>query len=275
MAKDPAFPMYASDWLGSSQIALMSAEQERGYLRLLCHMWSCDCALRDDDQVLAKLSLMNEGWLNGGSQLVRECFIVHPEKPGYITHEKLLVIKAERDKWRVKSSEGGKKSAQLRKSGRGLKGGTKGGSTTVGAKTSTSTQRKGNSPFLSSSSSSSSKEELPPKVPQGGRPYSKQFLEFWEAYPRKEGKQKAHRYWRSAVKQVRVERNVEWQAATDFILEATRAFAGTPLGTGDFCPHPATWLNGGRYDDEREAWNRVRERRSKTDPPLYRFGEGA
>lgn len=102
-------------------------------------------------------------------------------------------------------------------------------------------------------------QDIPPKVPHGGRPYSRQFLEFWDAYPRKEGKQKAYRYWRTAVKRVRVERSLEWQAAADVILEAARAFAATPLGTGDFCPHPGTWLNGGRWDDDRANWNRIRE----------------
>jgi hypothetical protein len=159
MAKDPAFPMYASDWLGSSQIALMSADQERGYLRLLCHMWNSGCALPDDDQALSRLSLMNEGWFNGGCRLVRDCFIEHPDKPGFITHEKLLAIKAERDEWRAKSIEGGKKSAQLRKSGLNLKGGTKGGSTTVATTGSTKAQPNGNSPSPSPSSILSSKEE--------------------------------------------------------------------------------------------------------------------
>jgi hypothetical protein len=103
------------------------------------------------------------------------------------------------------------------------------------------------------------KEGIPPKVPQGGRAYSKHFLGFWEAYPRKEGKQKAHRYWRTAVKQVCIEKGLEPQEAADFILEAANEFAGSVIGSGDYCPHPSTWLNQGRYDDDRSEWNRSRE----------------
>jgi hypothetical protein len=116
MSKPPAFQFYASDWLGSSQIALMSAEQERGYLRLLLHQWSSPgCCLPDDDEVLARLSLMGEGWFKNGSHLVRRCFVPNPDQPGTIRNEKLFQVFCKQIAWREKSAEGGRKSGESRK----------------------------------------------------------------------------------------------------------------------------------------------------------------
>ena len=93
----------------------MTAEQERGYLRLLLHMWNDEtCSLPDDDGVLAKLSLMGEGWLKGGSRLVRECFVSDARFDGRITNLKLLKVREIQDEWRRKSAEGGKKSGVVR-----------------------------------------------------------------------------------------------------------------------------------------------------------------
>ena len=86
----PPLPWEPSDWLGSTRVAAMTADQERGYFRLLNHLWaSPDCALRDDDTLLAKLSLMDERWAADGAP-VRACLIPHPDKPGYVTNERLL-----------------------------------------------------------------------------------------------------------------------------------------------------------------------------------------
>ena len=144
MAKDPAFPFYASDWLGSTNIALMDAEQERGYLRLLCHAWnSGECALEDDDETLAKLSLMGQRWFNGGSTLVKRCFNEHPTKPGFITNARLLEVWEAREEHRKQRSMAGIKSAQSRKKQREVNE----RSTSVATDVPTEAQRDGNLPF--------------------------------------------------------------------------------------------------------------------------------
>lgn len=133
----PAFQFYASDWLGSTHIALMTAEQERGYLRLLLHAWSDPtCSLPDDDEVLSRLSLMGEGWFNGGSQLVRECFTKDARDARRIVNEKLLKVRESQDEWRRKSALGGRRSGASRRKAKAAQGltDTKGGSTTVGSK---------------------------------------------------------------------------------------------------------------------------------------------
>lgn len=115
MAKSPAFQFYAKDWLSSSKIALMPPEYEGAYIRLLAYCWdSGDCSLPDDDDQLAMLSRLGEGWFKGGSTVVRKCFIPHPSKQGFLSNKRLLDEVEKQLEWRKKSSKGGKASAAKR-----------------------------------------------------------------------------------------------------------------------------------------------------------------
>ena len=158
MAGDPSFPLYASDWLGSNRRAMMSLDQQGGYMNLLCRQWSDPtCSLPDDDDALAKLSEMGEAWMKGSSYLVRACFPKHPELEGRIAHPKLLKIKAEREVWKAKCRRGGKKSGTVRRAK--SKAATtsdetknvKGSSTTLGSKQGSKREVNGNTPSPSPS----------------------------------------------------------------------------------------------------------------------------
>jgi hypothetical protein len=70
------------------------------------------------------------------------------------------------------------------------------------------------------------------------------FLQFWSLYPKKTGKQEAHRIW------LKVKPNAE---LLDKILRAIREQITSDQWNkenGQFIPHPKTWLNQGRWDDE-------------------------
>lgn len=99
-----------------------------------------------------------------------------------------------------------------------------------------------------------------PCSPPRGTKYAKAFLDWWEAYPKKTGKDRAYKAWKSAGKRIRLQHDLEWQVAADRMLEAARAFAESETGRSRFCPHPATWLNAGQYDDDRTTWNRGDEK---------------
>lgn len=76
---------------------------------------------------------------------------------------------------------------------------------------------------------------------------SASFDSFWQAYPRKVAKQAAAKAFASAIKKT--------DAAK--IIQAAEAFAKSDTGmSGEFCPHPATWLNAGRWDDDPKEWRR-------------------
>lgn len=78
--------------------------------------------------------------------------------------------------------------------------------------------------------------------------YSPAFEALWKAYPRRVGKLAAYRAYQSAVRVV----------GHDALLEAVEAFASSAAGRkGPYCPHLSTWLNAGRWDDDRSDWGVV------------------
>jgi uncharacterized protein YdaU (DUF1376 family) len=72
-------------------------------------------------------------------------------------------------------------------------------------------------------------------------PYSSAFLSFWDAYPRKVGKSKAWATWRKTNPPLdRILPSLVWQIkSTQWCKE-----------DGQFIPHPVTYLNQGRWEDE-------------------------
>jgi uncharacterized protein YdaU (DUF1376 family) len=72
--------MWIDDWLSSTEIAQMTAGEERGYLRLLLHAWKPNpatgkppCALPNDDRALASMArLTEEEWQRSGTVLRRQ-----------------------------------------------------------------------------------------------------------------------------------------------------------------------------------------------------------
>ncbi|MTE20330.1 hypothetical protein F0L17_14680 [Streptomyces sp. TRM43335] len=70
------------------------------------------------------------------------------------------------------------------------------------------------------------------------------FDDFWQAYPRKVGKPAARKAYAAVVRQ---------GAAPQALLEAVRAHAAAwerRRVEKRYIPHPTTWLNQGRYEDE-------------------------
>ena len=74
------------------------------------------------------------------------------------------------------------------------------------------------------------------------RPSDDRFDEFWSLAPRKVGKDKARSKFAAAVRRA---------GDPEIIIDGMRRFANDPnLPEKRFIPHPATWLEGGRWDDE-------------------------
>ena len=78
--------------------------------------------------------------------------------------------------------------------------------------------------------------------------YDSDFELFWKAYPagRKTNKASAAKAFQKATKIVE----------PAVIISAATEYAQSPTGQGDFVKMPATWLNGGCWDDDRAAWGR-------------------
>ena len=67
------------------------------------------------------------------------------------------------------------------------------------------------------------------------------FDQFWKAYPKRTGKEAARKAWAVVAKR---------GVTPDRIMAGLHRFAEHPPDDPQFIPHPATWLNQGRYDDE-------------------------
>jgi hypothetical protein len=69
--------------------------------------------------------------------------------------------------------------------------------------------------------------------------YPYDFEEFWKVYPRREGKGAAFKHWhRLTITQKRR------------AYVALKAQLAVLKCKGEFCPHPATWIHQGRFDDD-------------------------
>jgi hypothetical protein len=81
-----------------------------------------------------------------------------------------------------------------------------------------------------------------------------EFDQFWAAYPRKTGKEAARRAWtnRSNIRPdlQTILDALAWQKQQDQWLR----------DGGAYVPHPATWLNQGRWSDEPQTTPRISER---------------
>jgi uncharacterized protein YdaU (DUF1376 family) len=112
MNKPPAFQFYANDWLGSTQIMLMSPAEEGAYIRLLAIAWNDeDCCLPNDDEKLAKLSRLGKKWHSHSGAIIRKCFKVKGNK---IFNERLLKEKRKIEDFRKERSKSGKRGAENR-----------------------------------------------------------------------------------------------------------------------------------------------------------------
>ena len=80
-----------------------------------------------------------------------------------------------------------------------------------------------------------------PPTPQGGA-----FEKFWDAYPRKVGKGAAEKSWK------RIKPTPELIQQILSAIEEQKASTAWTKDNGQFIPHPTTWLNQKRWEDENQ-----------------------
>lgn len=115
------------------------------------------------------------------------------------------------------------------------------------------------SPTPSSKDSSSSSSSSPICKPNGNHMVSKESAEtIYQAYPRKVAKKPALAAIRNALK----------KNAAPFLLEKTKAYAEAIVWKEpQFIPHPATWFNEERFNDDPAAWEQPAATKSQPPPP--------
>lgn len=78
------------------------------------------------------------------------------------------------------------------------------------------------------------------------------FDDFWELYPRKEAKGQARKTWEKLVKAKILTPTVQ-KFIVDHLAIRIQDDSAWVEGERRFIPHPSTWLNDERWDDEYET----------------------
>ena len=102
---------------------------------------------------------------------------------------------------------------------------------------------KANPTSTSTSTSTSKKGDARGKKIKTAASPTKDFELFWDAYPRKVGKGAAHKAWEAAKDRPNINSLID-------IINKNEATEQWKSDGGKFIPHPSTWLNQKRWDDE-------------------------
>jgi len=111
--KSPAFQFYVTDYLGSQRVQLLTLEQEGAYIRLLSYCWQHGSIPSNHKEIA---TLVGKGCSTTLARVVARMFEPCPDDPSKLIHDRLEDERKKQEAWKAKCSEGGKKSAELRKS---------------------------------------------------------------------------------------------------------------------------------------------------------------
>jgi hypothetical protein len=110
MPKAPAFQFYAAEWLADENVAIMTLEEEGAYIRAISYCWR-EGSIPSSPELLSRLCKGASTTVIG---VVIACFKQHPNDPNRLIHGRLEIERAKQESWKKKSSDGGKKGADIR-----------------------------------------------------------------------------------------------------------------------------------------------------------------
>ncbi|BBP71146.1 hypothetical protein PHLH6_31500 [Pseudomonas sp. Seg1] len=223
MAALPYMQFYVADYLADT--THLTAEEHGAYMLLLFSYWQTGKPLRID-RLATVARIPNERWPSVADTL-SEFF--------HVTETHWVQFRVEADLEAVNSkvvtaSNAGKASARAKALKKQLELNER--STTV----EDSLQRNGNHKDTDTYTDKNT-NNTPPMVDD-------LFPKFWKMYPNKKGKAAAEKAW----KKLKVTADLFGQIAEG--LAAQVVCEAWVKDGGQFIPHPATWLNGKRWEDE-------------------------
>lgn len=230
MGRPHYFPLYVADFSNDHIVEAMTTEQVGAYTLLLCKAWMQEPggSLPDNDEVLARWSRVSlDRWMK-------------------IKLGVLIAFKKQGDRWVQKrmTAEYAKAIAKSRSRARaGAVGGI------MRAHQRSNCQANATSLPKQSDSDSNSESGFRGGGAGGGGPsdVTARFAEFWEAYPRRQANAAALKAWLNLAPD---------ETLTAAVLAGLQAARQSRQWLDGVIPHPATWLNGRRWeDDHREETN--------------------
>lgn len=235
MNQPPAFQFYASDYLSSSKVQRMTLEAEGAYIRLLAYNWQ-DGWIPSDIAKLARLCKttprkMQTLW----DDFLCECFTSTEQPAGRLVNPRLEQVRSDQVEFRNKKSGAGQLGAAARWKDKQTDG------TAIDVPLANGMANDG-------PSSPSPVFNKTPKSPTGDSAgYSPEFLDFWKQYPRKQAKGAAWKAWR------KLHPSAELRVDIAQAIEKQRYSPNWLRDNGAYIPHPSTWLNERRWEDENPA----------------------
>lgn len=274
----PYLPLYVMDFIADEKLANCSAESTGVYIRLMCIMHKMD----DYGAVSLKAKeKQNESNIsNFASKLMRqmpypkeviERSLIELLEEGVITmdgdrlFQKRMVRDGELSKKRAEAGSKGGKGAKSAQSDVSSISSEKQIESKTPSKTEANSENEIEIENESEIDTEDSKKE-PSLVEQ-------RFDEFWAAYPRKTGKGYARKIF------LKLAPNKELFEKMMVSLEAAKQCEQWVKDHGQYIPHPSTWLNQGRWEDEYDT--AVSEPRKDDTPfdwngdnPFAKWGDG-
>lgn len=225
---DTWMPLYVADYLGDT--GHLMGPEHGAYLLLMMHYWRTG-PLPDDDALLARIARTDPRSWRAMGGIVRAFFSVDD---GRLHHKR---IDAERQKAAAISA---KRAAAGAAGAQQTNGKWSGKTAANAAANADDLPRPGRiqSPLPKEQDQESrslrSQRAREPAEPDG-------FAEWWAEYPRKDAKDAARRAYAKAL----------GRSSPGGLLSALRVY---PFQADkQFIPHPATWLNEGRWESAHEA----------------------
>ena len=218
MPKIPYFPFYPADWLSSNRISLLKLDEEAIYMRLLCVSWTLNGILPLDVNKVCQLARLHLNRKKSVTNVLNSCFICGTN--GYTNDRQMKEICLANERHLT-----AKKGHNSRKN-----------------------QETCSSPTLDEScaNQNQNQNQKEPPIPPKGVQIDERFNSFWKVYPKKTAKATAIKAWRKITPKdelfEKIMRALETQKKSDQWQK----------DSGQFIPHPATWLNQHRWEDELE-----------------------
>jgi hypothetical protein len=224
MGKPPAFQFYAKDWRSSSTVKLMNYHQRGLYIDMLAAAWDSDepgslplpleiaarsvgCDVRSLRDLLSKFPRC---FVQVGSHLVNDKLVEQARKYQEISKKRTS-------------------AANLRHH----------------ANASSQNMQVDHSAFAVASASATATKDKVKSVPPA-HTAGDEFELFWDAYPKKLGRQEAHRVWK--------QNRTLLEGHIGDVLESLRAWQkADQWRDAQFIPYPATWLSKGMFKETPRA----------------------
>ena len=260
--KRPAFQFYPGDWRKDVELRSCSVAARGLWIDLMCLAHECE----PYGHLTVNGKPMNAAQIAGQVGLTKQqCAallleltdngVARTTAEGVVYSKRMVADEVARDTRAEVGRANGSKGAEFgaRGADHGKKGGRPKAETPLDNPGSEPGQKPPQNPRPSSSSSASAEEISEPTVPPSPALPSRLsrfppgFEAFWQAYPRKIGKD-------AAIRAFAKRRFTEEQRR--HVLAAVAVQRGWEQWTrdgGQFIPHPATWLNEGRWQDEAPA----------------------